>query len=319
MKLKDIMSPVDTFYGPDDSLLSVAKTLAEKHHSCGLICEYDKAVGIVTERDIVRLLSSQVDSDVAIKEVMTLRPICVDADTELLDALELAKSRNLRHLPVVDATQRLIGIVTHSDIVKVLLAGLERDDQQTDQNRKLHILAIEDPLTGLPNRRALDIDLRHAAAVARRRSEYYSIAMIDIDHFEKFNDHYGHPAGDEALTNIAKTLRSKFRESDKIFRYGGEKFLFLMPFTPIEGAVVASKRICEAISQKNFTHEKSPFGHLTVSVGVASGATDNWQFIIDQADSALDDAKDSGRNTVCAIEPAGDSEFWDFNKRSEFE
>lgn len=166
MKLKDIMSPVDTFYGPDDSLLSVAKTLAEKHHSCGLICEYDKAVGIVTERDIVRLLSSQVDSDVAIKEVMTLRPICVDADTELLDALELAKSRNLRHLPVVDATQRLIGIVTHSDIVKVLLAGLERDDQQTDQNRKLHILAIEDPLTGLPNRRALDIDLRHAAAVA---------------------------------------------------------------------------------------------------------------------------------------------------------
>ena len=128
---------------------------------------------------------------------------------------------------------------------------------------------------------------------------------------------------DDSLLSVAKTLaetlRSNFRESDKIFRYGGEKFLFLMPFTPIEGAIIASKRICEAISQKKFTHEKSPFGHLTVSVGVASGATDNWEFIIEQADSALYDAKDSGRNTVCAVEPAGDSEFWDFNKRSEFD
>ena len=82
MKLKEMMSPIDTFYEPSDSLLMVAKTLAEEHHSCGLICEYDKAVGIITERDIVRLLTGDAKPDLAIREVMTHRPICVDVNTE---------------------------------------------------------------------------------------------------------------------------------------------------------------------------------------------------------------------------------------------
>ena len=216
MKLKEIMSPIDTFYEPGDSLLMVAKTLAEKHHSCGLICEYDKPVGIITERDIVRLLTSDAKPDLAIREVMTHRPICVDANTELMDALDLAKSRNLRHLPVVDATQRLVGLVTIGDMVKAKLTSIENDDlQERPQNRRLNILAIEDPLTGLPNRRAMDIDLRHAAAIARRRSEYYSIALIDLDHFEKFNDEYVHQADDEALTVVARQWRANLRDAEK--------------------------------------------------------------------------------------------------------
>ncbi len=308
MKLKEIMSPIDTFYEPSDSLLMVAKTLAEKHHSCGLICEYDKPVGIITERDIVRLLTGDAKPDLAMREVMTHRPICVDVNTELTDALDLAKSRNLRHLPVVDATQRLVGLVTIGDMVKAKLTSLENDDMQAGGDRSLNILAIEDPLTGLPNRRAMGIDLRHAAAVARRRSEYYSIALIDLDHFEKFNDEYGHPAGDEALTHVARTLRSNLRESEKIFRYGGEQFLFLMSGTPIEGAEIASKRICQAISEENLVHKQSSFGHLTVSIGVAGGVTDNWESIIEQADSALHDAKDKGRNTVCIIASTEDSD-----------
>ena len=280
MKLKEIMSPIDTFYEPSDSLLTVAKTLAEKHHSCGLICEYDKPVGIITERDIVRLLTSDANPDLAIREVMTHRPICVDANTELMDALDLAKSRNLRHLPVVDATQRLVGLVTIGDMVKAKLTSLESDDlQEPPQDRRLNILAIEDPLTGLPNRRAMDIDLRHA--------------------------------GDEALTRVAGTLRENLRESEKIYRYTGGQFLFLMSGTPVEAAETASKRICQAISEKKFVHKQSSFGHLTVSIGVAGGVTENWESIIEQADSALHDAKDSGRNTVCVNATTKDSQFGD--------
>ena len=311
MKLKEMMSPIDTFYEPSDSLLMVAKTRAEKHHSCGLICEYDKPVGIITERDIVRLLTADAKPDLAIREVMTHRPICVDVNTELTDALDLAKSRNLRHLPVVDATQRLVGLVTLCDIVKAKLTELENNDMHAGEDRSLNILAIEDPLTGLPNRRAMGIDLRHAAAVARRRSEYYSIALIDLDHFEKFNDEYGHPAGDEAVTRVARTLRSNLRESEKIFRYGGEQFLLLMSGTPIEAAEIASKRICRAISEEKIAHEQSSFGHLTVSIGVAGGVTDNWEAIIEQADPALHDAKDKGRNTVCVIAATEDSQSGD--------
>ena len=321
MKLKEIMSTIETFYKPDDTLIDVAKSLAEKHHSCGLICEYDKPMGIITERDIVRLLSNlasaHLEFDVPIKDVMTHQPICLDAETELVDALDLAKNHNLRHLPVVDSTQRLVGVVTSTDLVKAYLITLDKNIMLENQNRKLHILSIEDPLTGLPNRRAMSMDLRHAAAVARRRAESYSIAIIDLDYFKKYNDHYGHRAGDEALVEIAKTLRNNLRESEKIFRYGGEEFLFLMPATSIEAALIAAQRIRQAIADCEFPHIESPLGLLTVSIGVASGTSDNWEFVIEQADTALYDAKENGRNTLCFTEPITESGFWDFSRSSQ--
>ena len=80
-----------------------------------------------------------------------------------------------------------------------------------------------------------------------------------------------------------------------------------MSGTPVEAAETASKRICQAISEKKFVHKQSSFGHLTVSIGVAGGVTENWESIIEQADSALHDAKDSGRNTVCVNATTKDS------------
>ena len=122
MKLKEIMSLANVHINPTDSLLSVVKLLAEKHHSCGLICEDEKLVGIVTERDIVRLIArmagGELDGETKIQELMTPQPICIDGETELVEALELAKSRNIRHLPIIDATQKLEGIVTLTDMIK---------------------------------------------------------------------------------------------------------------------------------------------------------------------------------------------------------
>ncbi|NKB34990.1 MAG: diguanylate cyclase [Pseudomonadales bacterium] len=321
MKLKEIMSPASVFYSPDDSLLAVAESLAEKHHSCGLICEFDKPMGIITERDIVRLFASQAGGEeltnLPVKEVMTHQPICIESETELSEAMELARSRNLRHLPIVDATQKLIGVVTLTDMVKAYLETIEKNKTLEDENHKLHVLSIEDPLTGLPNRRAMEIDVRHAAAVSQRRSEPYSIAMVDLDYFKKFNDHYGHQAGDDALIHVAHALRNSKRESDKLFRYGGEEFLLLMPFTQIEGAVIAARRLSKAVSSTRYDHSESPFGFLTVSIGVACNNNEYWEAVVEQADSALYDAKEKGRNTVCLVEPAPETEFWDLSQKSE--
>ena len=319
MKLVKIMSPVDVHYKPSDSLISVVKSLAKNHHSCGLICEYDKPMGIITEQDIVRLFSlrtdGQIDENIAISEVMTHKPICVYAETDLVDALDLSKTRNLRHLPVIDSTQRLIGIVTQTDMTKAFLASVLENHKLTKENHRLHILSIEDPLTGLPNRRAMEIDLRHTAAVAQRRSSPYSIALIDIDWFKNFNDHYGHLDGDKALIHIPHLLKANLRESDKVFRYGGEEFVFLMPFTSIEGALIATQRLNQLIDEDDFPHVESPFGHITASIGVACSYESDWKQTLDEADSALYEAKDEGRNRGKSAEftPPADSEFLDLN------
>ncbi|MFT6093182.1 MAG: diguanylate cyclase (GGDEF)-like protein [Pseudohongiellaceae bacterium] len=314
--LSKLMSVVTIRHDASESLLSVIQTISEKHYSCALICEYDKPTGIITERDIVRLFAKNgLKEGVTAGDVMSRDPVCVNGNTTILEALDLCESRNLRHLPVIDNTHRLIGVVTQTDLVKAHVANYQKSDSLKDQNRKLHMLSIEDPLTGLPNRRAMEIDIKHAAAVSKRQSQPYSIALIDIDYFKRYNDGYGHQAGDEALIFIANKLRKNLRSSDKIFRYGGEEFLFLMPMTSLEGAQIATQRICDTIALEKYPHATSDLGFLSVSIGLASSFSGNWELAVEQADSALYDAKADGRNRICSAEPPSESEFWDFNRK----
>ncbi len=314
--LSKLMSVVTIRHDASESLLSVIQTISEKHYSCALICEYDKPIGIITERDIVRLFANHgLKEGVTAGDVMSRDPVCVNGGTTILEALDLCESRNLRHLPVLDNTHRLLGVVTHTDQVKAHVANYQKNDSLKDQNRKLHMLSIEDPLTGLPNRRAMEIDIKHAAALSKRQSQPYSIALIDIDYFKRYNDSYGHQAGDEALIFIADKLRNNLRSSDKIFRYGGEEFLFLMPMTPLAGAQIATQRICDTIAHEKYPHETSDLGFLSVSIGLASSFSGNWELVVEQADLALYDAKAEGRNQIFSAEPPSESEFWDFNRK----
>jgi len=91
----------------------------------------------------------------------------------------------------------------------------------------------------------MEIDIKRTAAVSKRQSRPYSIALIDIDYFKRYNDDYGHQAGDEALIFIADKLRNNLRDSDKILRYGGEEFLFLMPMIPWRGH---KSRLCAFVT-----------------------------------------------------------------------
>jgi diguanylate cyclase (GGDEF)-like protein len=318
MKLRELMSPITITHSADEPLQSVLVAIAERHYSCALICRYEKPTGIITERDIVRVAArGGVNDKVTVGELMTKDPICVSADTELMDALELCQSRNIRHLPIVDNTQRLVGVVTQTDLVKAHAATFEATDNLKEQNRKLHILSVEDPLTGLPNRRAMEMDVKHAAAISQRQSAPYSLALIDIDFFKPFNDNYGHQLGDEAIVRIADVLRTNLRASDKIFRYGGDEFLFLMPLTPLEGAAIATQRICDKILAANIPHDHSELGFFSVSIGVAASFTPDWKRAIEDADAALYEAKDAGRNQICLAECTQVSEFWDLSKRNE--
>ena len=172
-------------------------------------------------------------------------------------------------------------------------------------NARLTQLSSTDGLTGIANRRAFDAVLQMEWARAAREGTDLAVLMIDVDSFKAYNDHYGHPAGDECLRLVAeRTAGSLRRPPDTAARFGGEEFIALLPGTDGASAVEVAERVRVAIGEAGMAHAGSPFGRVTVSIGSASLAPhpgQDSQALIDLADRALYDAKQSGRNTVrCA-------------------
>lgn len=136
---------------------------------------------------------------------------------------------------------------------------------------KLRALAGTDSLTGLANRRSLDESLNGEWLRARRMLRPMSVLLIDVDHFKRFNDRYGHLKGDEALMAVTRVLKeSASRPGDVVARYGGEEFAVLLPETNRAGAAVVARAILAHMDEFGIPHEASELGHLTVSIGAAT-------------------------------------------------
>lgn len=152
-------------------------------------------------------------------------------------------------------------------------------------------LSLTDPLTGLANRRLLDIVLQRSFLKVKRYGGCISVLMIDIDHFKQYNDTYGHSAGDKMLTDVAGTISKNVRDTDVVVRYGGEEFLVSLPETDVAKAYETAERIRRAVEEET---------GVTVSLGLASleDAMQNREDLIKRADEALYLAKRKGRNRV---------------------
>ena len=176
----------------------------------------------------------------------------------------------------------------------------------------LKLIATHDSLTGLANRRlfeqALDIEFGRGA----RQSSSLSLIMLDIDYFKRYNDAYGHVAGDHCLAEVARAVKSCcHRKADLAVRYGGEEFAVLLPDTNIHGALVIAEQIRRSVMGKNITHSGSPTGYLTVSLGCYAfvpTAHATIEVFIERADAALYQAKHSGRNRVAVLSMEGGME-----------
>jgi diguanylate cyclase (GGDEF)-like protein len=169
---------------------------------------------------------------------------------------------------------------------------------------KLTSLAATDGLTGLANRRAFDERLEEEWARARRDATQLSLLLIDVDHFKKFNDHYGHLAGDGCLRALGRILSAHAkRPADLAARYGGEEFAVLLPNTDADGCAEVGEALRSALRDLAMLHGQNPPSRLvTVSVGAATGlpsqtATD-CSALVAAADRALYAAKDSGRDRL---------------------
>lgn len=178
------------------------------------------------------------------------------------------------------------------------------------ENARLHEEAeersIRDPLTGLYNVRRLEARLSEEFFRAQRYRRDLSFLMLDIDHFKRFNDTYGHLSGDRVLREVADVVSGSVRSIDQVFRYGGEEICVLLPETPSHQALVVAERIRLGVAALNLTGENGQtLGRVTVSLGVASfphEATEAHELIA-RADEALYQAKGQGRNRVVLARP----------------
>jgi diguanylate cyclase len=173
------------------------------------------------------------------------------------------------------------------------------EDKLREQSQEIQTLTAEahtDALTMLANRRVFDNELDRRIAEYSRHGRTFSLIMADVDHFKKFNNTYGHQAGDEVLRGVAKLLRRKMREMDLVARYGGEEFAVILPGTNHSDACRATLRACEAIEKSHFHYDGKEL-QVTVSFGVAEakGSRDGAALVA-RADTALYAAKENGRH-----------------------
>ncbi|WP_019614870.1 diguanylate cyclase [Psychromonas ossibalaenae] len=172
-----------------------------------------------------------------------------------------------------------------------------------EQKQILRDLSLTDGLTGLYNRRALDQRLEQELQTAARNQGPLAVLIMDIDYFKRYNDIYGHLAGDDCLKQVsAALLHSKRRSTDFIARYGGEEFLFILPNTTPDGAQKMAAEVLAKVNALNITHEgNSAAAHVTMSIGIAGGCYQenlNSAELLEKADKALYKAKKSGKNCI---------------------
>jgi diguanylate cyclase (GGDEF)-like protein len=158
--------------------------------------------------------------------------------------------------------------------------------------------ALTDPLTGLYNRRYLWEFLRREWVRAQRRGQPLSVIMLDLDHFKRINDSFGHQAGDYALAAVAGLLRNQIRSSDIVCRYGGEEFALVLPEASYESVRQRAEEIRSAIKQLELKHQGVALGRITASLGIAQfpNHADGPDALVTAADAALYQAKSAGRD-----------------------
>lgn len=215
-----------------------------------------------------------------------------------IDCVVLAMRKRIEHeKDVLQSKARLEELYqkTNEANRKLELLHVEYEAKQQELlriNHQLEAMAWTDTLTGLGNRRYFQEKLLAALSSYHENNVPFSLFIIDIDHFKKINDTYGHPVGDQVLTNLARLLQSMSRENDMVARYGGEEFVAILPDADQETGLSIAERYCATAASTMLGEYQ-----ITISIGVATATNgDTDQTLLNQADLALYASKNGGRN-----------------------
>ena len=315
--VRDFMSTSVSTVPIRTSLIEAAQHLLDSSISCLLVVD-KKPVGFITDRDFTRMVSRLDNGErlVNLGELISSDIIYISQSSETQDALNLMTSNRLRRLLVLDEANEVCGIITQSDVLRAHNYSVEAQKAELERRvvertvdlenaiSKLEQLTLVDPLLNIGNRRAMDLALQGVLNRALRYNRPYCILLIDIDNFKTYNDHYGHQKGDEILIKVASKISKTIRNTDSVYRYGGEEFLVILPETETAGGSIAAEHIRLAIAELKIEHILSSYGIVTISIGVAEEllGSPNQTHTVKLADSALYRAKDNGRNRVEKID-----------------
>lgn len=160
-----------------------------------------------------------------------------------------------------------------------------------------HELANTDVLTFLPNRRKIIASLQEEVIRSNRYGMPLSISILDLDHFKRVNDTYGHTAGDEVLRSVAARLRNYIRHPDTLGRYGGEEFLIVLPNSEMQAAAEQASRLCQQVRKLRIDVNENVLS-MTISIGIAQFriGQESWEEFLHRADEAMYKAKNAGRD-----------------------
>ncbi|PCJ30044.1 MAG: GGDEF domain-containing protein [Moraxellaceae bacterium] len=222
-----------------------------------------------------------------------------------------SSQEELKNNPSISSVSRLIAnLIDETDRVKRVNSSMERKLTAMKQEvsilktdmETLSVKSLTDQLTGIANRRAYNGAIDRFLANFKENQCEFSLLMIDIDHFKRFNDTYGHSVGDMVLSFVAKKLKNVVKGTDFVARYGGEEFVVLLPATDYEGAKTVGQILCDNVAQTTLTldeGDKKVLGNVTISVGVAMVTSeDDAASIVARGDRALYAAKEKARNCV---------------------
>ena len=294
----------------DDSKVeksNISEALASDNNRVTFIEDYDASGKIVDMGADVVIISLTTDVDAPLRLASRLRslertrqiPILLIGDPEDMDhfikALEIGVNDYLMR-PIDD--QELVARVRTQ-------VRRKRYQDRLHTNFLQHLsLALTDSLTGLHNRRYLSTHMDAVMGRMQDSDKPVSLLMIDVDHFKRVNDTYGHSAGDEVLHEIGQVILRNIRGFDLAVRYGGEEFVVVMPDTPLQVALGVADRLCNKMAddQVKISGSKDKIS-VTLSIGVAvsQSPNDSAEALLKKADEALYEAKRSGRNRVIPI------------------
>ncbi|MDR3415703.1 MAG: diguanylate cyclase [Nevskia sp.] len=238
---------------------------------------------------------------------LLILPVHSKGELRAVLLLENRQSRGAFCGDGLDTVALIAGQLSVSLDNALLYASLERKVAERTAaleaaNRQLEQLSITDALTGLPNRRRFNEALEAEWCRAKRAGEPVGLALIDIDHFKLYNDHYGHQGGDACLKLVAEAMKGALRAGpDVVARYGGEEFVLVLPGTALAGTAIVAERLRAAVAQLSQPHAQSGHGIVTVSIGIAScvpSVDTPPERLVELADAALYTAKREGRNRV---------------------
>ncbi len=272
---------------PTTSLRETAQILLRHKIGAALVLDdADHLLGIVSERDLVPVIANYTDglADAPVSTIMTHEVITCEPTDEVAFVLQLMRTKGIRHMPVVQ-NGKLLSMLS----IRALTTAYEH----------LQVVANTDPLTAVSNRRPFLKTLRQEFEAAIAMEEPFSLAMLDIDHFKKVNDTYGHDVGDRVLKDISALLIDQFRSIDLVGRLGGEEFALVFPKTPRSGAKVACERLMNSIRDTRFDVQDEAV-KITVSMGLATRTPEipSDTALLKRADVALYQAKRTGRDRL---------------------